>query len=174
MAVHKSHRISNLRDKIAGFTLIEMLIVIVIISVVSLVTAPLGIQFYNDQTIIGMQGGLGDTFTRARSQSVVQKNDNNYGVCILNSGSSTIQYVLYTGVAGIPCSGHNAPTDEVYPLLTNTLITLPLVAPYTSSTTEINFAKHTGTPTATGTITIAWNGFVKTLTIDSLGSIVEK
>ncbi|MEI6396900.1 MAG: prepilin-type N-terminal cleavage/methylation domain-containing protein [Candidatus Taylorbacteria bacterium] len=152
-----------------GFTIIEMIIVLAVISVVSMVTAPLGLQFFNGQTIAGMQGQLGDTFTRARSQSIAQKDDSSYGVCLNTTASSTTSYVLYTGGVGSACSSHNTATDELYAVQAGTLITFP------GSTTipEINFAKHTGTPTATGTISVVWNGFTKTLTIDSLGTIVE-
>ena len=158
-----------MRSKTKGFTIIEMIIVLAVISVVSLVTAPLGLQFFNSQTIDGMQSQLGDTLTRTRSQSVAQKNDSQYGVCLNTSGSSTVSYVLYTGAAGSPCSSHNATTDEKYALQSGTVVTFP----GSSTTPEINFAKHTGLPSATGTISVVWNKLTRTLTIDSLGTIVE-
>ncbi len=155
----------------SGFTLIEMIIVIAVISVVSLVTAPLGIQFYNSQTITGMQGQLGDSLTRARSQAVTQKNDSAYGLCLNNvfwsTGTTTASYALYAGTTGTACSSHNTLADDQYQLLAGTYITFP------TPMNEIGFAKHTGTPTATGTISIVWNGLTKTLTLDNLGTVVE-
>ncbi len=155
----------------SGFTIIEMIIVIAVISVVSLVTAPLGIQFYNSQTITGIQGQLGDSLTRARSQSATQKNDSAYGLCLNNvfgsNGTTTSSYTLYAGNDGAACSSHNTVADDQYQLLSGTYITFP------TSTNEIGFAKHTGTPTATGTISIVWNGLTKTLTLDNLGTVVE-
>jgi prepilin-type N-terminal cleavage/methylation domain-containing protein len=164
---HQNHSNSLNYHNRSGFTIIEILIVIAVIATVSLVTAPLGLQFYNSQTLVGIQGQLGDTLTRARSQSVVQKNDSAYGVCLNNSGSSTLSYTLYQGASGSACSTHNTINDENYLLLSGTAMTFP------ASATEINFAKHTGTPTATGTISIVWNGLTKTITVDSLGTIIE-
>ena len=152
-----------------AFTIIEIIIVLAVISVVSLVTAPLGVQFFNSQTITGYQAQLGDALTRARSQSIVQKDDSQYGVCLISTGgaSTTASYTLYQGAAGTECSAHNGAADELYPVLGDMTITFP------ASSTEINFAKHTGTPTATGTISMTWNNYTKTLTIDNFGSIVE-
>jgi|GEM_PF-878054 len=168
MALIKSRNIRLSRSSFAGFTLIEVVIVLAVITVVSLITAPLGIQFYDGQTITGAQGRLGDALTRARSQSVVQENDIQYGVCLIGSGNSTSTYVLYAGAAGSACVTHNNPTDELSTVNDGTVITFP------GSATEINFAKHTGIPSATGTISIVWNGYTRTLTVDSLGTIVEK
>ena len=150
-----------------GFTILEVIIVLAVIMVVSLVTAPLGLQFYNGQTIVGIQGQIGDTLTRARSQSVVQKGDDQYGICLNTNGIYTQTFVLYKGAAGAACSSHNTSYDESYQVLGNTIIYLP------ASSTEISFAKHTGKPTATGTVSIIWNGLMRTLTVDSFGTVVE-
>lgn len=160
----------NLPIMIRAFTIIEIVIVVAVISVVSLVSAPLGIQFFYSQTLVGAQSQLGDALTRARSQSIVQKNDAQYGVCLIPTGDesgSIASYTLYQGAAGTDCASHTAGVDEPYPALDGMIITFP------GSATEINFAKHSGLPSATGTISLTWNGLTKTLTIDSQGTIVE-
>ena len=150
-----------------GFTILEIIIVIAMISLVATVTAPLGIQFYNSQTLNSVESQIGDSLTRARSQSMVQKNDSQFGMCLNTAGGFTTSFVLYQGIAGSACSTHTTINDEQYPILGNTTVTFP------GGVTEINFAKHTGLPSATGTISVAWNGLTKTLTIDSLGTVVE-
>lgn len=162
----------GLLERNRGFTILEMIIVVAIIAVVSLVTAPLGIQFYNTQLVNSLEGQLGDTLTRARSQSVVQKGDSQYGVCLNSSSGYTPSFVLYQGATGTPCASHNTSYDENYPILSSALLTFPSSTPPTGIP-EINFSKHTGTPSATGTITIVWNGITKTMTVDNLGTVVE-
>ena len=150
-----------------GFTILEMIMVVAIIALISIVSAPLGLQFSNGQTINGIQGQIGDSLTRARSQAVAQKNDSQFGVCVNITSGFTTSFVLYQGASGPACSTHNTPYDETYQVLSNTTITFP------GSAAEINFAKHTGTPSVTGTTTISWNGLTRTVTVDSLGSVVE-
>ena len=58
--------------------------------------------------------------------------------------------------------------NEVYPLLDGILIEFPLTVD------NISFAKHTGTPSWTGSSTIYWNGIQRSISVDSFGTIVEQ
>ncbi len=147
-----------------GFTVLEIIIVVAVISLISFVSAPLGIQFYNSQTIVGIQGQLNDSLTRARSQAIVQKDDSSYGICLINVPATTTSYILYKGTT---CATRTVSADENYPLIAGVNISFPNIV------TDINFAKHTGTPSATGTISIVWNDLTKTLSLDNLGTIVQ-
>ena len=162
----KSNLMRFLTIQKGGFTLLELVLVVAVISALALITAPIGLRFYNSQTVAAIQARLGDALDRARSQSMVQKDDSQYGVCIINTGEFTSSYVLYTGAPGSDCATHTNPSDEAYQVFGNALITFP------ASITEIGFAKHTGIPTATGTISVLWNNITKTLTVDSFGNVV--
>jgi prepilin-type N-terminal cleavage/methylation domain-containing protein len=148
-----------------GFTILELIIVVAVIALISFVSAPLGLQFYNSQMIDGVQSQLGDSLTRARSRSIVQEGDSQYGVCLVNVPATTTSYILYQGTS---CPGTLGGFDEVYPLINGVAVTFP------ASVTDINFAKHTGTPSATGTISINWNSLTRTITVDDFGTITEQ
>jgi prepilin-type N-terminal cleavage/methylation domain-containing protein len=170
MQVRIHSKISG-KSACGGFTMVEILLVIAMVSLISFVTAPLGIQFYNSQNIDGMQGQLGDILTKARSQAIVQKGDLQYGIYLQHGFtpegvSTTPSFTLY---AGPSYALRDTTRDESYLNLADTLITLP-----TSTTMEINFAKHTGTPSATGTISIYWNGLERNILLDDMGTVLEK
>ena len=151
-----------------GFTIIEIVIVLAVIAMVSIVSLPMGIQFFNGQNIESVQSQLADTLNRARSQSMAQKGDAQYGVCIINSTPYTSSYVLfkgtYTACSSMSANGEN----EVYPLLDGILIEFPLAVD------NISFAKHTGVPSWNGSSTIYWNGLQRTISVDTFGTIVEQ
>ena len=137
-----------------------MIIVVAVISVVGILSAPAGIQFYRTQTINGIQTQLADTLQRARSQSVAQKNDSQFGIYLSSSVAS--QYVLYQGAS---YATRDATLDEPYQILPSTTIVFP------GSNTEIDFTKHTGMPSATGTITITRDSLTRTIVIDTYGNV---
>jgi prepilin-type N-terminal cleavage/methylation domain-containing protein len=152
-----------------GFTIIEVVIVLAVIAVVSIVSLPMGIQFFNGQNIESIQSQFADTLNRARSQSMSQKGDAQYGVCIINSAPYTSSYVLFMGTYSACSTLALAGENEVYPLLDGIQIEYP-----DPLIDNISFAKHTGLPSATGTIAISWNGIQRTISIDSFGTIVEQ
>ena len=147
-----------------GFTLLELIIVLAVVALLSFTTAPLGLQFYYSQNINGIRSTLGDTLARARSMSLVQQNDTSYGVALINVPATTTAYVLYQGPT---YATRVASADLVTYLVSGVSLTFP------GTVTEINFGKHTGTPTATGTISVSWNGLTRNLSIDNFGYLVE-
>ncbi len=145
----------------AGFTLIEIIIVVAIIALASVATAPLGINFYQSQNITGIQSGLVEVLGRARSQSATQLNDSQYSLYMATSTS-----LSYTLFKGSDWATHVTTLDEPYQVPSGTTITFP------GASTYIRFAKHTGLPTvATGTIRISRDGLVRTITLDDFGNV---
>lgn len=137
-----------------GFTLVELLIVIAVASLVSLLTLPVGIKFFQSQTLDETSSDILNTLRRAYSQAVFQKNDNAFGVKFL-SGS----YVLFQGSS---YAARTISEDESF--------TLP-GGVTTSGIDEIVFAKLTGIPNTTGALTVTLGSDSQALDINSHGKI---
>lgn len=164
-----------------GFTIMEVIIVVAIIAFVGILSAPFGIQFYNNQMINSVQSSFVDTLNRARSQSAFQKGDLYYGIYINNIPATTTSFIFF-GTADVDPMGDNfSSSDESiqdeYLALEGMTITLP--GSEDASSTEIIFSKHTGTPifnattSSSGTIYIRWNDLERQILINSFGMISE-
>jgi prepilin-type N-terminal cleavage/methylation domain-containing protein len=120
-----------------GFTLIELFMVMLLVLVIAFLTIPIGVGFFQTQTLDEASSGVIETLRRAQSQSVFQKNDSAFGVKLL-SGS----YVLFQGTT---YATRTQSEDESFSFATG--IT-------TSGIDEVVFSKQNGTPNTTGTITL--------------------
>jgi len=164
-----------------GFTLMEVIIVLAIVAFVGLLSAPFGIQFYNNQLISSMQSSFSDVLNGARNQSMLQRGDMAYGIYINNIPATTTSFIFF-GINSVNPTGDNYPGSEEsthvdYPVLEGMTITLP--DSEEASSTEIIFTKRTGVPifnattTSEGTIYIRWNGLERQILINSFGMISE-
>ncbi len=72
-----------------GFTLIELLVVIALTAFVAALTVPVGVRFYQMQTLDEAASDALHALRRAYAQAVFQKNDSAFGVKFL-SGSYTL------------------------------------------------------------------------------------
>ena len=153
-----------------GFTLLELLLVIGILAIMSYLAVPISFTFYRSQVVDGARSELLEVLSRARHNAVLQEYDSRYGVYISPSplnGGALSTYTLYQGNSS---TTRNQTYDEVYTETPNLTITA------TGSTAlvagDINFSKLVGTTTATGTITIQYNGATesRSVVIDSFGN----
>lgn len=143
-----------------GFSLFELLLVIAMIAIVAGVSMPYGLSYFRTQTLNSIESQMADVLDKARNQSVVQKDDAQYGVYM--QASSSLKYYLFKG------SSYTAqPTDEPYDVPPDTTIVFP------GSLQTILFSKHTGMPSATGTITISRDSMSRTIIIDSFGNLIK-
>mgnify|MGYP001560235111 CR=1 FL=1 len=141
--------------KFAGFTLIEMLLVIAAITIIAGITAPVyqSFQVRNDLDIATVS--IVQSLRRAQVLSQAVDGDTSWGIYIV-SGSLTVfkgaSYVARTDVY-----------DEVFEIPTS-------LTP--SGLSEIVFAKFTGLPQTTGTITLTSNANeTRTITINAKGMV---
>lgn len=148
-----------------GFTLLELIMVVAIVAVIAFVTTPLTIQFYQTQTLNGVQNQLLEVLGRARNKSVAQLNDSAFGVYL--AASTSLTYTLFQGST---YATRTSLLDEFYDVPPSTTIVFP------GNATTILFTKHTGIPvnesggSATGTIVITRGGTTKTITVDEFGN----
>lgn len=120
-----------------GFTLLEVLLSVAIIGIVVGITIPIyqSFQFRNDLSVTTQ--GIAEMLRRAESYSRAVNDDSVWSVDISSSAAT-----LYKGTV---FGSRDATFDEV--------ITIP-GSMTTSFTGDINFAKFTGAPSSTPTITL--------------------
>ena len=121
----------------AGFTLIELALVIACTTLLLVFTVPVALQFLGSQTLAETSNTLVSSLRQAHNQAVFQKNDSAFGVKFLATS-----YVLFQGSS---YASRTASED----------ITIPLSSGITiSGMSEIVFAKRTGLPSTTGTLLV--------------------
>lgn len=139
----------------AGFTLVELMLSIVIIVLLSGITLPLYRSFLarNDLSIASQQ--VADTLRRAQLYARGMKEDNAWSV--------EVQSAAVTLFRGTNFGTRDTGFDE--PVTLTGGITA-------SGLSQVQFAKFTGLPNTTGTITLTTNvGETKAVTINAQGMV---
>jgi len=135
-----------------GFTLVEILLVVSTAIIIAAFTIPVGIKFFQMQTLNEAVSDIVGILRRAQSQSVFQKSDSAFGIKFL-SGS----YVLFQGDSyGLRDQGK----DEVFTLLNSIVV---------NGIDEVVFTKLTGIPNITGTLTIVLGDYSQSININAQG-----
>ena len=137
-----------------GFTLLELLLVIGAATLIAVFTIPVGIRFFQTQILDEATSGMLTNLRRAHSKAIFQKNDSAFGVKFL-SGS----YVLFQGGSYVL---RTQSEDESFTLGGGIS---------TSGIDEVIFAKLTGIPNTTGTLTITSGSDSQSLNINAQGKV---
>jgi len=135
-----------------GFTLAEVLIVIIIVGIILVLILPLGIGFYRTQQMDTTVEEVIQALRRAQSNAMAVDSDVTWGV-YFTSG----QYSLFKGTSYATCTD-----EEVFDTLDDIMF---------GGISEIIFAKLTGLPDSTGNITLTLDAEVETISINSVGRI---
>ncbi|MEI7452453.1 MAG: DUF2341 domain-containing protein [Candidatus Falkowbacteria bacterium] len=123
-----------------GFSLVEMLIVVAIVSILAAASLPVYSNFYGRAQLNEGSLAITQALRQARESSFVRYNNSNYGVKFLSNS-----YVLYTGTS---YASRTTSSDLTYSLDKSLSITTTL------SNSEVNFSKGLGKPNTSGTITL--------------------
>lgn len=140
-----------------GFTIIELVIVIAIGVLLLGLTMPTGIEFYRGVLAQDVTDEISTVLRKASDEARLGKNDIAHGIFF---GSTTMTYFQ-----GQTYNTRVTSADEV--------IALPAMTNISGFGPEIIFAKHTGVPSATGTLVVYLYGNRHTLSISTLGTIWE-
>jgi prepilin-type N-terminal cleavage/methylation domain-containing protein len=140
-----------------GFSLIELLLVVVIGSSIILIAAPYSINFYRSYLLEDIRDNAVDNLQKARHNAVLQKNDSSFGVKIDDDDTDTI-----TLFQGDTYELKVSEFDEVYSLLPEIVVSGPK---------EIVFSKLTGLPSATGTMSFSNGNFSRGILMGESGTI---
>lgn len=133
--------------------MLELLLVIAAAILIGALTVPVGIRFFQTQTLDETTAGILETLRRAQNQAMFQKNDSAFGVKFL-SGS----YVLFQGTS----YGEVPSEDESFSLPSGIAA---------SGIDEVVFSKLTGTPNPRGTLIIASGYDSASININAQGKI---
>lgn len=138
-----------------GFTIIELILVIAIISIIALLSSPLYSRFLLQNAVDNTVDQLSGSLRKAQVYSMMGKQSSAWSV---NSSSNTI--TLYKGAS---FAGRDPAFDEKFSVNPSVSI---------SGMTDISYTKVTGLPTpTTATITISSGSNSKTVTINSQGVV---
>lgn len=140
-----------------GFTMIELILVMSIGVLLLAVTMPIGFNFYRSILLQDITDEVSTLLRHAGDEARLGKNDIPHGIYF---GASTI-----THFQGTSYLGRVVGADEVTAVATDVALSgLP---------SEIVFAKHSGIPSATGTLTISLFSNVRALRLDTRGMVTE-
>ncbi|MEN9912619.1 MAG: hypothetical protein RLY66_27 [Candidatus Parcubacteria bacterium] len=151
----------NIRHSQA-FTLVEIIVVIVILTIIFSIGAGTFVNTRKARELETMTDAIAAKLEQAKSEAISGKGGSAFGVKFTSSS--------YTYFKGGSYSSSGA-TNMTYPLTDGYQITASIPA---SSDTAIIFARMTGTPVATGTVSIsnsASGSKVNIIRIGNLGDI---
>lgn len=143
-----------------GVTLIEFLLVVAVIGILIAIIIP---QFSKSRELQVLKGGVTDTLSsidKARSQTLSSLNSSSYGVHFQSD-----QVIIFKGTVFSPGAGTNESINFTSPAgISN--VTLGGVS---SSSGDIYFNRLSGTPSATGTVTVSTTNYSRIITISATG-----
>jgi len=138
-----------------GFTLIEILIVIFLISILAFFFASVGLNFYKSQQLESQTQTILQTLRRAQLNAMSVELDSSFGVYLTNDS-----YILFKGSSY--ANNRDPQYDEVFDL--------PEII-NVSGLSEITFSKFEGKPNVTGNIILNSGGESRTININKFGTI---
>lgn len=138
----------------AGFTLVEMLLVISLIAVIGVFSAPVYQNFQNRTDVDIASATLTNSFRLAQAQAMDMVGDESWGVHI---GTGSI--VIFRGAT---YATRNTAFDDVYKISSGVQLT---------GLSEVIFGKMTGMPSATGSVTMQDAGRSVTVSLNPLGVV---
>lgn len=139
-----------------GFTLIELIIVLTISAILFSIVGSLSVAAFPRSQLSIESAVVTQSIRRAQSKSIDGTKDKDWGVMFTNT-----QLTLF---AGATYATRTAVLDQVHKFPKDIL---------ESGLTEIDFSARTGTPSATGNITLTQSSTGKTITLNlnAAGSI---
>lgn len=144
-------------DKRGGYTLVEMVIVIVLLLAIGAVSIGAFVQFYQTSLVDDTSRTLKDMLRRARAQAMAQRNNAAWGVRVV---TTTDMVVLFEGNS---YATRDVPEDESFELPGDVIVS--------STVYEVVFSRLYGTSTASTTWQITNGGVSDVILINSAGLI---
>lgn len=144
-----------MQSRVKGFTLIELILVIVIVSFIAVLSAPFYARFLVQNAVDNTVDQLSGSLRKAQTYSMAGRQNSAWSV---NFSSNTI--TLYKGSSFV---GRDASFDEEFSVNPSVVI---------SGMSDVSYSRVTGLPSpATSTINISSGSNNKTVTINSQGVV---
>lgn len=138
-----------------GFTLLEILIVISLISILASFVVSIGLDFYKSQQLETHSQGVLQTLRRAQLKAMSVELDSSFGVYLTDDN-----YTLFKG-------NSYAERDSQYDEVSD----LPQVITLNNPPKEVVFSKFEGKPSLIGNIILNSNGQSRRISINKVGRI---
>jgi Tfp pilus assembly protein FimT len=142
----------------AGFTLLEISLVIAIVIILMGFIVPLGFDFYKREQLGNQAQQILQTLRRAQLKSIAVELDSSFGVYFDNNNK---KYILFKGNFYSEV-GRDTKYDEIFDL--PQVITI-------SGPSEVVFSKFEGEPNVTGDVVLSSNNDSRTININKMGRI---
>jgi prepilin-type N-terminal cleavage/methylation domain-containing protein len=142
------------KKNLGGFTLIEILIVISLISILIFFLVSIGLNFYKSQQLESQAQTILQILRRAQLKAMAIEFDSSFGVYLTNSN-----YTLYKGSS---YATRDLQYDEVFEL--------PEII-NVKGLSEVVFSKSEGKPNITGNIILTADSQQKIININEIGRI---
>lgn len=153
-ALIRRHQGRPVFNMVWGFTLLEILLVIGIISILLVFIVPLSLDFYKSQQLETQTQSVIQTLRRAQSKATTVELDSSFGVYFGASNCTLFKGNSY--------SSRDMQYDEVFEL--------PEII-HISGLSEVVFLKSEGKPNVTGNIVLSSDSNVKTININQAGRV---
>jgi len=140
-----------------GFSLLELLLVIAIGVILASLSAPLAIQFYENQLVTDASKQIQDTLDMARTFSVTNLGDAPHGLFLVPASH---QYTLFQGESYVT---RDVGEDQVYDF--------PASVTVTATSTEVVFSRLYGTSTIDEVWAVHAGTFFRNIRIHSSGNV---
>jgi len=138
----------------AGFTLVELMLVVSLMVLLGVLVFPISVSFYQTQIINDVQAGLTASLRESQMLAISGKDDSSFGV-YLQDGS----YTLFTGESYL---GRDENKDEIVSIAPNVSVDGP---------TEIIFSQLTGLPNVSETVVLSFGNKTRQIEIMPSGNI---
>lgn len=148
--------LSPVKRTLTGFTLIEVMLSVAIITILALLASPFYGRFIFSQEVPVVRDELGGSFAKAQLYSMTGKQAASWGVA-----ADGQRIVLFQGNS---FASRDQAFDEVFVL--HPRVTL-------SGLDEVVFARVTGRPNHQPTITLSGNGATEVWTLNSEGVLIH-
>lgn len=147
----------------AGFTFLEVVLVLGILGTLSALLIPVSRQFHLGSLLDAEAQALASDLVRARSSAVAGIADTDHGVHV--DASPTDQWVLFRGASYAP----GAPSNETHPLPASLDITSVTLA---GGGTDVVFRERRGTTASAGSVVLrAPSGETRTVSVNAEGVV---
>lgn len=144
-----------------GFSFIEMIIVLSVLGIIFAITLPQFSEIKNSQVLKSASGDIISSFKKAETETRASKDSSSYGVHFQSD-----KIIIFKGATFSANDANNQDVDIIRPA---TISNISL----SGGATDIYFNRLTGTPSATGTVTISISGdqsMIKTITFSATGN----
>lgn len=149
----------NKKIKTKGISVIEMLIVVAVIGILLAVVLPQFSGVKNAQVLNSAAQDVVSTLNKARSQTLASLDSSEYGVHFQSD-----KIVLFKGTSYSSSNSNNENVNMISPA---TISNINL----TGGASNIYFSRLTGSPSASGTVTISVGAKTKAITVFSTGIV---